>query len=134
MRLNDPVQIGPMVDHPSDKPAAEIRRRLLRGNEFPQAIKQLVRVIAQYIHGIQDLQGHFSCFVAGAHGCSYLNEPSMASIKLVISIAATAAFQPLLPALVPARSIACSMVSVVMTPKMIGTPVSRLTLAIPLET
>jgi hypothetical protein len=31
-----------------------------------------------------------------------------------------AALQPLLPALVPARSMACSMVSVVMMPKMTG--------------
>ena len=39
-------------------------------------------------------------------------------------MAAAAASKPLLPALVPARSTACSMVSVVSTPKMIGTPVS----------
>ena len=32
--------------------------------------------------------------------------------------------KPLLPALVPARSMACSMVSVVSTPKTTGTPVS----------
>ena len=39
-------------------------------------------------------------------------------------IAAIAALKPLLPAFVPARSIACSMVSVVRTPKKTGTPVS----------
>ena len=44
--------------------------------------------------------------------------------RLAISMAAAAASKPLLPALVPARSTACSMVSVVSTPKMIGTPVS----------
>ena len=38
----------------------------------------------------------------------------------------------LLPALVPARSMACSMVSVVRTPKITGTPVSSATLADPL--
>ena len=44
--------------------------------------------------------------------------------RFASSIAVTAASAPLLPALVPARSIACSMVSVVSTPKATGTPVS----------
>jgi len=39
------------------------------------------------------------------------------------SIALTAASHPLFPAFVPARSIACSIVSVVSTPNAIGTPV-----------
>jgi hypothetical protein len=39
-----------------------------------------------------------------------------------------------LPDFVPARSIACSMVSVVNTPKTTGIPFSRPTTAIPLET
>ena len=42
--------------------------------------------------------------------------------RFAISSAVDAAAQPLLPALVPARSTACSMVSVVSTPKMTGTP------------
>ena len=42
--------------------------------------------------------------------------------RLTISSAATAASAPLLPALVPARSIACSMLSVVSTPNATGTP------------
>jgi hypothetical protein len=54
--------------------------------------------------------------------------------RLAISMAAMAASQPLLPALEPARSMACSNVSVVKTPNETGTPVSRLTVAIPLET
>ena len=37
-------------------------------------------------------------------------------------MAVAAASKPLLPALVPARSTACSMVSVVSTPKTIGHP------------
>ena len=44
-----------------------------------------------------------------------------------ISIALTAASHPLLPALVPARSIACSIVSVVSTPKATGTSLSAAT-------
>ena len=46
-------------------------------------------------------------------------------MRLTISIAAVATSKPLLPAFVPARSIACSIFSVVMTPNMIGTPVFR---------
>ena len=44
--------------------------------------------------------------------------------RLAISIALTAASKPLLPILVPARSIACSRVSAVMTPLETGVPVS----------
>ena len=49
-----------------------------------------------------------------------------------IEQAVEAAAQPLLPALAPARSTACSMVSVVSTPKITGTPLSRPILAMPL--
>ena len=42
--------------------------------------------------------------------------------RLTISSAAMAASAPLLPALVPERSIACSMLSVVSTPNATGTP------------
>ena len=52
--------------------------------------------------------------------------------RFAISSAVDAAAHPLLPALVPARSTACSMVSVVRTPNTTGTPVSRLALAMPL--
>jgi hypothetical protein len=44
----------------------------------------------------------------------------MAFNTLIISSAVSAASAPLLPALVPARSIACSMLSVVRTPKATG--------------
>lgn len=55
-------------------------------------------------------------------------------LKLAISIAALAASEPLLPAFVPALSIACSRLSVVNTPNITGTPVSSDTWAMPLET
>ena len=42
-------------------------------------------------------------------------------IKFDISIAVLAASEPLLPAFVPALSIACSILSVVKTPKITGT-------------
>ncbi len=54
----------------------------------------------------------------GAHGVHSF------AYRLTISSAARAASAPLLPALVPARSMACSMVSVVSTPKATGTPLS----------
>ena len=47
--------------------------------------------------------------------------------RLTISIAVQAASKPLLPALVPARSTACSMVSVVSTPNTTGIPLSSCT-------
>ena len=59
---------------------------------------------------------------------------SMERIRFTISIAPCAHSEPLFPALVPARSIACSMESVVSTPNSTGTPVSRLVCAIPFET
>ena len=51
-----------------------------------------------------------------------------------ISIADFAASEPLFPALVPALSIACSMLSQVSTPKITGMPVSNETAAVPFET
>ena len=56
------------------------------------------------------------------------------SNRFTISIAVVAASNPLLPALVPARSIACSSVSQVITPKIVGTPVANAVLAIPFDT
>ena len=54
-------------------------------------------------------------------------------MRLTISIAAFAASEPLLPAFVPALSIACSMFSVVNTPNNTGISDERATFAIPLE-
>ena len=47
-------------------------------------------------------------------------------------MALVATSKPLLPAFVPARSMACSMFSVVMTPNMMGMPVLRDAWAMPL--
>ena len=55
-------------------------------------------------------------------------------IRLDISIAVAAASKPLLPAFVPALSIACSIVSVVRTPNITGMSDSRDTLATPFVT
>lgn len=58
---------------------------------------------------------------------NYSNE----RFKFAISMAETAQSTPLLPAFVPARSIACSMFSVVTIPKMTGTPVVFAACAMP---
>ncbi len=62
------------------------------------------------------------------------NYASISRIRLTISIAPSAQSYPLFPAFVPARSMACSIFSVVTTPNMTGTPVSSETAAIPLDT
>ena len=49
-------------------------------------------------------------------------------------MALTAASEPLLPALVPARSTACSILSVVKIPKITGTSVDSLALDTPFAT
>ena len=59
---------------------------------------------------------------------------SRARMRLTISMAPWAHSEPLLPALEPARSMACSMESVVSTPKRTGTSLLRETLAMPLDT
>ena len=59
-------------------------------------------------------------------------QPSFLS-RLAISMADMAPSAPLLPAFVPARSMACSMFSVVTTEKIVGTPVCMPTWAMPFE-
>src|SRR5690625_1586982 len=56
------------------------------------------------------------------HGWGSIRHQSLPN-RETISSAVLAASTPLLPALVPARSMACSMVSTVSTPKATGTPV-----------
>lgn len=64
----------------------------------------------------------------------FYNQAFRLRIKLTVSIALRAQSNPLLPDLVPARSMACSIFSVVSTPNSTGIPVWRETWAIPLET
>ena len=59
-------------------------------------------------------------------------QPSFFS-RLAISMADMAPSAPLLPAFVPARSMACSMFSVVTTEKIVGTPVCMPTWAMPFD-
>src|SRR5580704_14070291 len=71
------------------------------------------------LHLIKSLQREAPRKTAGAVAHAYA---SRRRSRFAISIAANAASAPLLPAFPPARSTACSMVSVVSTPNAIGTP------------
>jgi hypothetical protein len=83
---------------------------------FFQALYKLVSPVLKFNTG--DTSWH--CY--GTATAIYF---SNSLIKLTISIAPTATSKPLLPDFVPARSTACSIFSVVMTPNMTGTPVCR---------
>ena len=61
-------------------------------------------------------------------------KPFSSTVAFVLLLALIAASRPLLPCLVPARSIACSSLSAVITPNMHGTFVSSETLATPFAT
>src|SRR6185436_18769983 len=91
-----------------------------RGEGGIDLVEDLVAAEVQLVH---QLEGQLAGLGALSHNFF---------IREAISSAAIAALRPALPILVPARSIACSIVSVVRTPKMQGTPVRRPTSAIPL--
>ena len=82
----------------------------------------------------QEAHVHVSPASRAAYGAEAGSYASSARRRLIISMALWAQSAPLLPALVPARSMACSMVSVVRTPKSTGTPVSSDVWAMPLDT
>eukprot|EP01022_Parablepharisma_sp_SALTPOND_P024123 TRINITY_DN5305_c1_g4_i2.p1 TRINITY_DN5305_c1_g4~~TRINITY_DN5305_c1_g4_i2.p1 ORF type:complete len:914 (+),score=247.13 TRINITY_DN5305_c1_g4_i2:98-2839(+) len=104
-----------------------------RGGEVVgKAVQRVLGRGVAVLHLIEHLEGQLAAFAAFAHGQASRSYRFLS--RSTISMAARAASEPLLPALVPARSMACSMVSVVNTPKITGTPVSRLTWATPLET
>src|SRR5262249_18227086 len=73
------------------------------------------------VHLIQRLQRCLARSPPGAHHFPFLRAPTFWK-TLAISTAAIAASAPLLPAVVPARSTACSIVFVVSTPKVTATP------------
>src|SRR6185437_15360687 len=87
---------------------------------------------------VERLQGELACHRALAGGRSHGRigrhrrssregcQEARRAMRLAISSAAAMASPPLLPAPVAARSSACSTVSTVRTPKMMGTRVSRL--------
>src|SRR5690606_4823025 len=85
-----------------------------------ELVDHRVHVAAAQLPRVQRLQRA----AAGARARLHVDALAHASLpyRLAISSAAMAASAPLLPALVPERSIACSMLSVVRTPNATGTP------------
>jgi len=96
-------------------------------------LHRLRRCIGQLVL-IQELEGELSGAATGSHQpaltrtshrrirrAHYFLRSSL-SDRRAISMAARAASHPLFPILVPARSTACSRVSAVITPKVMGTP------------
>src|SRR5207247_1208105 len=76
------------------------------------------------VGGLEQLEGGALQRPLGQHQLEHGYPFGSWRSRSAVSIAVMAASKPLLPALVPARSMACSMVSVVRTPKTQGTPVS----------
>ena len=108
------------------------RRAIVRnpGHRGPEIIQGRFPVVFGEIETVEELHRTFASRTAalpieGLHSCSS---------RLTISMAVHAASNPLLPDLVPARSTACSMVSVVSTPNATGTWVSSVTWATPFDT
>src|SRR5690606_26460813 len=93
-----------------------------------------------HVPGIQRLQSQTAglatgrCLGAtgGARTLLTVHQASSCLVTLTVSKAAMAASAPLLPALVPERSMACSMLSTVSTPKATGIPYSSDTAPTPL--
>src|SRR5437588_680024 len=105
----------------------------------PELVPELVVVLARLVPGLDRDHADRGRLVEGVrldlppgliddHSRSGFGRRSRTS---AVSMAAIAASHPLLPCLPPARSRACSKVSVVSTPKTTGTPVSMAASRIP---
>src|SRR5258708_1408548 len=91
-------------------------------------VDRLVDGTMPCVPGKQDLQRALPGFAAGRHYVACRKVRS----RFAISIAVMAASKPLFPPLAPARSMACSSVFLVRTPKAPGKPASLAACAIPL--
>src|SRR6185436_14002358 len=117
------VDLGPLLAAAVDELAGEVEHLgVARGRRqgLVDLVEDLVPAEVELVH---ELESQLAGLGALSHNF-FISE--------AISSAAIAALRPALPILVPARSIACSIVSVVRTPKMQGTPVRRPTSAMPL--
>jgi len=111
-------------------------RGILPSRQSPNACKQslgsllagIKRLVDTVIHTV--FTGLFKFNAVADKRVFY----SISLIRFTISTAPTAQSYPLFPALVPARSMACSIFSVVRTPNITGTPLSSETAAIPFDT
>src|SRR6056297_314251 len=99
------------------------RGRHALGQELKQHVLGALAAQLPLVQGLQRqlARGAAPAARLGGDGRVHVQASSRA-ISRAISMADMAASAPLLPALVPARSSACSMVSVVSTPKATGTP------------
>src|ERR1035437_2502097 len=96
----------------------------------PERLPHLIRVLLSHFHLKQHLQRQFARLPASAGlghrfpSAALATCPATCCRNDAISTAARPAWNPLLPAFNPARSMACSRVSQVSAPKACGTPVS----------
>src|SRR5436853_2580082 len=124
------------------EPAQLVAERLGRGRSGPECLADFEHrhfadfPLVEHLHG--DLAPAMPGFLLGSFRRSPLRArvhppipSSMLRKSFAISSAAAAASRPLFPAPGPERSTACSSVSVVSTPKAIGTPVAEAARAMP---
>src|SRR5579883_125129 len=124
------VHLGPVFDGAAHERRHErvALRPLLRVERLVVGVDGVVDRLLASVERVENLQRALPGPAAGRHqgACRSVR------MRLAISMAVMAASKPLLPPLAPARSIACSSVLVVSTPKATGTPVEAAACAIPL--
>src|SRR6185369_1298063 len=127
------VQLGA-----ADEPLGELAR--VRIDRMPRPELAEVRLgiaLALHVELIQELERHLAGLPAPAHAYPLRDADRrpprvwVARTNSAISMEASAASSPRLPTEPPARSQACSSVSAVMTPKLMGTPVASAAWVIP---
>ena len=109
----------------------------LRGRRRTRANRAAMAGSASRLGGFEAKQ-HFESGLAAAGPRSHVRPSEFRATRArassdTISMAESSAVPPLVAHFVPARSMACSIVSVVSTPKAMGTPVESDTLATPLR-
>jgi hypothetical protein len=130
--LNELIDLATMFQDPDDDLLAKFVPLSLGKQMGPQLPEDPQGILSRDVPLIKSLEGKLPRFPPLSQ--TFLYPFAISFKRLAISIADMAASNPLLPAFVPALSIACSIVSVMSTPQEMGTSLSRLVLAIPLVT
>ena len=118
--LDGGVDFVAVLEDAQDQPAAVVPGGLRRPLGFPIGADGGLGLGRPELELVEDLERGLARPPAFAHGPA---QPSLADLRrFSISTTEKAASQPLLPDLVPARSIPCSIVSTVRIPKAQGTP------------
>ena len=118
------------------EPLRELARVRIDGMPRPELVEVRLGVaLALHVELVEELQRDLARLPALAHQ-RYLRRdvdrrPRAARTNSAISSDASAASSPRLPTAPPARSHACSSVSAVMTPKLMGTPVASAACVMP---